>query len=155
MVNARLYTCNVISKHRYRLGVQWLESSSLTERDLKDAIDSRLNVSQQLAMAAKRVNNTLGCIKHSTANWSTEVILYFLLMWPPLLHNTKRILRSLKVPRRQQSWQTGWKVCPVRISWRHLHYLVWRKEGWETTSLLSITSWGRKMERRVCVSFPW
>ena len=47
---------------------------------------SRLSTSQQCALAAKRANCILGCIKHSIASWSKEVILplYLVSMWPHL-----------------------------------------------------------------------
>lgn len=46
--------------------IRWLESSSV-ERDLAMLVDSRLNMSGQCVLAAKRANCISGCIKHSTA----------------------------------------------------------------------------------------
>ncbi|KAK4829364.1 hypothetical protein QYF61_003291 [Mycteria americana] len=49
-------------------------------------VDSRLNTSQQCALAAKRANHILGCIKHSITSRSKEVIipLYLALVQPHL-----------------------------------------------------------------------
>ncbi|KAK4816397.1 hypothetical protein QYF61_016714 [Mycteria americana] len=60
----------------YKLGEEWLESSP-AERDLGVLVDSRLNRSQQCALAAKGC--ILGCIKHSITSMS---VLYPELMWP-------------------------------------------------------------------------
>ena len=59
--------------YMYRLGDKMLESSP-TERDLGVVVDRRLNMSQQCALAARRDNHNLGCIKHSIASWLREVI---------------------------------------------------------------------------------
>ena len=51
-----------------------------TEKDLGVSVNSKLNMSQHCAQAARKANCILGCIKHSVANWSREVTV------PPTLH---------------------------------------------------------------------
>ena len=60
--------------HGHRLGADLLENSSV-EKDLEVLVDSKVTLSQQCALVAKKGNGILGCIKRSVASRSREVIL--------------------------------------------------------------------------------
>jgi len=59
---------------QYRLGVDLLESSSV-ERHLCVLVNDKLTMSQQCALAAKKANGILGCIRKRVASRSREVLL--------------------------------------------------------------------------------
>ena len=73
--------------YTHKLGDERLEGSP-TERDLRVWVDGQLNRSHQCALAAKRANRVLGCIRHSITSQSGQVIvpLCTALVWPHLEH---------------------------------------------------------------------
>ena len=60
--------------HQDRLGADLLESSS-AEKDPGVLVDNKLTMSQQCALAAKKADGILGCIRWSVASRTREVIL--------------------------------------------------------------------------------
>jgi len=75
------------TRHKYKLGEEWLQSSP-TKRDLGVLVGSRVNRSQQWALAAQRANPTPGCIQPSMTSRARERIVPVCsaLVWPHLEH---------------------------------------------------------------------
>uniref|UniRef100_A0A8C8S192 Reverse transcriptase domain-containing protein n=1 Tax=Pelusios castaneus TaxID=367368 RepID=A0A8C8S192_9SAUR len=95
--------------HCYRLGTDRL-SSSTVEKDLGVMVDRKMNMSQQCALVAKKVNGILGCISRSIASRSRDVIIplystlvrlhleYCVQFWAP--HYRKDVDKLERVQRR-------------------------------------------------------
>jgi len=62
------------SKHKYRLGSKWTESSP-EEKGLGALVDEELNMNRQCVLAAQEANHIPGCIKSGVTSRSREVIL--------------------------------------------------------------------------------
>jgi len=64
--------CKVL--HQYMLGSDQLESR-FAQKDLEVLVDTKLDMSQQYALVAKKANGILGCIRWGVASRLTNVIL--------------------------------------------------------------------------------
>ena len=66
--------CNLLlSKHKYRLGREWIERSP-EEKDLT-VFYEKLDISWKCALTAQKASSVMGCTKNSMTSRAGEVIL--------------------------------------------------------------------------------
>lgn len=130
-IPTELISKDLRSLQHYRPETAWLGSSS-AQMDRGILADSRLNVSQQLALAIKKASSILGCISGITASRSRKVIAsfcsacvrlhleHYVQFWAP---NIRKMLINCKFSRRPPQWH-GLEHLPLE---ERLKELGWEK----------------------------